>query len=176
MNRAFEDANLVTRAAASGDIAVLEEIAAIIDGFPAGSGEWPTGHWICLLVTCATCDVLRWALARGAPVDPDVDDGHPPIHCILDAPARHRYENLAILIEAGADVNRRGVNDWTPLHHAAIRDDRRAMQILLDAGADPAIRTRIDDRATPEEEARNLGHVASADFLRDYVPARRPGR
>lgn len=175
MTRALSEGQLVRKAAASGDIAALEEIAGIIEGFPAGSGEWPIGPWICHFVDCAPPEVLRWALGHGAPVDPEVEDGYPPIHCLLEGPSAHRYENLAILIAAGADVNRRGTNDWTPLHHAAARDDLRAMQMLLDAGADPSLRTRIDDYATPEEEARILGRHASADFIRDYRPGGTPG-
>ena len=172
MSRALSDEALVREAAAAGDIAALEEIARIIDGFPDGHGDWPVGPWICVLVTSGTPEVVRWALSRGAPVDPEVEDGYPPIHCLLDEPAPDRSEKLAILIAAGADLDRHGINDWTPLHVAAVRDDVEAMRMLLDAGADPSIRTRIDNDATAEEEARALGHDASADFIRDYVADR----
>lgn len=165
----FPDVEHVRRAAEAGDIGALEEIAALLDGFPAGSTEWPVVEpWIVLIATCGTPSALNWALSRGAPVDPEVDDGFPPLHALIDAPIPHRHENMAILIAAGADVNRRGINDWTPLHHAAVRDDTRAIQLLLDCGADRDVRTRIDNCTTPEEEARLLGHARSADFIRDY--------
>ena len=48
---------------------------------------------------------------------------------------------------------------------AAIRDDEKAMHMLLIAGADRTITTKVDDDATAEEEARNLGHFKSADFI-----------
>ena len=38
---------------------------------------------------------------------------------------------------------------------------------LLDAGADPCARTRIDDLTTPADEARTAGHAAIARMLRN---------
>jgi len=57
---------------------------------------------------------------------------------------------------------------WTALHKAALRDDEESMRILLEAGADRTITTKIDDDATAEEEARNLGHHRSADFIANF--------
>jgi ankyrin repeat protein len=169
MSAAIPDWHHVERAIASGDIARLEEIAAVLDGFPAG-GDPVMGPWICMFAA-GPPDLLRWALARGAPVDPPADDGFPPLHAAIDAEAPHLSENLAILIDAGADLGRHGINDWTPLHFAAARGNLDAVRLLLDAGADQTIRTRIDDFATPEEEARKLGQTAAADLIRDHVRA-----
>jgi ankyrin repeat protein len=169
MSASIPDWHHVERAIASGDIARLEEIAAMLDGFPAG-GDPVMGPWICMFAA-GPPDLLRWALARGAPVDPPADDGFPPLHAAIDAEAPHLSENLAILIEAGADLGRHGFNDWTPLHFAAARGNLDAVRLLLDAGADQTIRTRIDDFATPEEEARKLGQTAAADLIRDHVRA-----
>jgi ankyrin repeat protein len=101
-------------------------------------------------------------------VDPEVDDGFPPLHAVLDAGGPEVCARLSLLIAAGADLNRRGFNDWTPLHIAAAKGDLEAVQFLLDVGAHRSFRTRIDDCATAEEEARILGQTAAADLIRDW--------
>jgi uncharacterized protein len=169
MSAGIPDWHHVERAIASGDIARLEEISVVLDGFPAG-GDPVMGPWISMFAG-GPPDLLRWALARGAPVDPPAEDGFPPLHAAIDAEAPHICDNLSILIEAGADLSRHGFNDWTPLHFAAARGNLDAVRLLLDAGADPSLRTRIDDFATPEEEARRLGQTAAANLIRDHVRA-----
>jgi ankyrin repeat protein len=62
------------------------------------------------------------------------------------------------------------VNDYTPLHHAAARDDAEAVLLLLAHGADPSARTRIDDRTTPLEEAERGGCSRAAAALRSAAP------
>ena len=86
-----------------------------------------------------------------------------------------RAEVVALLLGHGADADQRGANDWTPLHRAACQGTAPLdiIALLIDSGADRTVRTRIDDFATPEEEARHLGHVKAADFLRDYRGTRR---
>ena len=74
-------------------------------------------------------------------------------------------EVLRLLLAFGADPNQRGLNDYTPLHMAVDVRDLIAIQILLDAGADPSLRTRIDDCDTPEEMARAAGLDAFAAVL-----------
>ena len=59
-------------------------------------------------------------------------------------------------------MNAYGVNGWTPLHMAAGYGDLPALEVLLNAGADPTIKTEIDDYLTPAEEARKLGQHAAA--------------
>lgn len=71
--------------------------------------------------------------------------------------------------DASADLNEHGMNDWTPLHEAAIREDFDCIRLLLNAGADKSVKSRIDDSATAEHEARLLGHIQSANLIRDYI-------
>ena len=72
---------------------------------------------------------------------------------------------LELLLTAGAAINLKGVNDWTPAHMGASLDGVEALRILVRHGADLAIRTDIDDYATPPEEARNLGTLKAAQYL-----------
>jgi uncharacterized protein len=167
MSAGVSDWHHVVRANYEGDLARLEEIAVMLDGFPAGSDP-VRGPWISLFAA-GPPDLLRWALDRGAPPDPPAGDHDPPLTAAIDAGGPHTCANLALLITAGADLACRGWNDLTPLHLAAARGNLEAVRLLLDAGADPSIRTRIDDYATPEEEARSLGQTEAADLIRDHV-------
>jgi ankyrin repeat protein len=78
------------------------------------------------------------------------------------------HHSLGHDLNAGASVNLKGINDWTPAHMAAARDDVKALRIFIRFGADLSIRTNIDEHATPLEEARNLGKRNAAKFLEDY--------
>ena len=59
------------------------------------------------------------------------------------------------------------------MHMAAMRDDRKAIQTLLDAGANRTVRIGCDDDATAPQEARILGHHACADFTDMYEAPKR---
>jgi ankyrin repeat protein len=112
----------------------------------------------------ADLDTIRRLLDQGA--DPNfraVDDGFPCLidvlhHRCRDAPGLPHWDDchdvLRALIDAGAEVDERGLNDWTALHFAAAADDVVAVRMLLEAGADPEARTRIDDLETPIDVAR----------------------
>lgn len=157
-----------------GNRGLLEEVAQIIDGFPDGTDGAYSRHWITNAVDIGAAETVRWMIERGVELRFRDGEGYTPLHSCIDRKRGDRHEVLALLIEAGADVNAEGVHTWTPLHQAAIRDDQRAMKMLLDAGADPLRRTTIDNYATPAEEARRLGHAASADFIERYTADRYP--
>lgn len=146
------------------DAPTLEKIAALHPAF----AEDP--DWIRLAVGWGRAVSVRWLIDHGAPVRIEADDGFPLLHIAIDLAQPMRLTLLRMLIAAGADIHERGINDWTPLHRAAIMADEATMAFLIAAGADRDARTRIDDCATAEEEARNLGRHAAADFIRDYRP------
>lgn len=130
---------------------------------------------ICAAVQWGTPDALALMVQHGAPVVIETDDGFPLLHIAIDrasepAPGQPKggHNVLRFLLQAGADVNERGMNDWTPLHRAAAFNDAKACRILLQHGADRTKVTNIDNYGTAEEEARSYGHHATADLIRDF--------
>jgi ankyrin repeat protein len=72
---------------------------------------------------------------------------------------------MRLLLSCGADPNQRGVNDYTPLHMAVAERNALAVHILLDGGADPELRTRIDECETPLEMAKSAGFSDIEEIL-----------
>ena len=75
---------------------------------------------------------------------------------------------VKLLLAFGADPNQRGINDYTALHMAVGERNLPVLQILLEAGADPRLRTRIDDYETPREGAQKAGFDDIARLLAGY--------
>lgn len=113
---------------------------------------------------------IRTLLDLGADPNYPSAAGFPSLIAALSGDRADKYEIIELLLSCGADIQQRGFNDYTPLHYAANADDSRAIELLLEHGADPAARTRIDDGATPLEEARNLGRTNATETLRRLVP------
>jgi ankyrin repeat protein len=131
---------------------------------PVGVGEIPLEY----AIYHSPVPFVRTLLEAGA--DPNYGDhsGFPSLLAALScaSPSRSR-ELLQLLLEHGADPNQRGLNDYTPLHYATTQSkDPGAVRILLEHGADPTLRTRIDERATPLEEARILGVEGIDEIVR----------
>jgi ankyrin repeat protein len=103
--------------------------------------------------------------------NPNYEDnaGFPSIIAALSTERPDRLELIHILLQHGADPNMRGVNDWTPLHHAVSRRDAEAIRLLLHSGANPSLRTRIDDYETALEGAERAGFGAGASLLREAM-------
>jgi ankyrin repeat protein len=108
---------------------------------------------------------IRTLLEIGADPDLPVDDGFPPLiaalSCTRAAPGATRRtdvdEIIRLLLAFGADPNQRGINDYTPLHMAVAEPNPLAVHVLLEGGADPQLRTRIDGCETPLEMAEAAG-------------------
>ena len=147
------------------DPATLEKTFGEQNGFPKGSDNLIGRFWITNAIDSGSYQVIEWMLKQGVDLNFEDEEGYTPIHSCLEREGSDRYEVLDLLIRFVADVNSHGINDWTPLHMAAVRNDFKAMEILLKAGADKTRRTRIDDFATPEEEARALGQENAARYL-----------
>jgi ankyrin repeat protein len=109
---------------------------------------------------------VRKLLDLGA--NPNYGDhaGFPSLIAALSADRPDRQDLLKLLLDHGADVSQRGVNDYTPLHYAAATNDVPAIELLLARGADPSARTNVDDYATPLEEAERGRHHDAVAALR----------
>lgn len=164
------DYKLITDAMRISDIERLTEYSDLINNFPDGVDQFLGVQWIIHATEVGTIESIRWMLDQPISLNFPKPDGYTAMQSCIQSGRGDRHEVLAMLIAAGADLNEHGNNDWTPLHEAAMRDDFDSIRLLLDAGSDPTVKTRIDDCNTAEEEARQLGHQASADLIRDFDP------
>jgi hypothetical protein len=125
---------------------------------------------------------IRTLLDLRADPNAPVDDGFPALiaalTCTREGPGAASRTDvddvLQLLLSFGADPNQRGINDYTPLHMAVAERNLMAVQMLLDGGADPELRTRIDECETPIEMALRAGLAdIAATLARKGQPLRR---
>ena len=74
---------------------------------------------------------------------------------------------IGMLLQAGADPNSLGRDDWTPLHLAAYFGRFECIDMLLKAGADPASLTNTG--RTPADIASEENYDEIAPFLRNLA-------
>jgi ankyrin repeat protein len=165
-----------------------DRYVAIHDGFIAGNaaalsallgdGRWfdsalpedfGGGHALVYAIYWSQPAFIAWMIDAGADVNFAADDGFPAMLAALSRDRPPRHEVLATLLARGADVNARGLNDWTPLHHAVSLRDAEAIRMLLAAGADPSRRTRIDQYTTALDDARAMGFDEAIELLEATV-------
>ena len=97
--------------------------------------------------------VVQLLLAAGAEIHAIGTNGWTPLHM---AAARGHVKKCRLLIDAGADVNKRKEIDAseTPLMEAAFTGQPETTILLLESGADPTMRDAINNR-TPIEIAKS---------------------
>ena len=151
----------------SGD---FDTLAAIFGNDPA----WPNqpmpfelglGHPLEYAIYWSPVALIAELIHAGADVNYHDDGGFPSLIAALSAKRSDRLDIVRLLVDKGADVHQRGVNDWTPLHYAVSLRDGDAILLLLTAGADPSQRTRIDDCSTPGEDAGRIGFSVGIELL-----------
>lgn len=152
----------------AGNLDELEFASQVVAGFPHGRDGYFGTPWIVHAVSSSCVESVTWMIEKGVNLNPVGTDGYPPLLACVEQSGAEKYQILEYLISSGADINKQGINGWTPLHMAALKDDERSMRMLLTAGADRTITTQCDDNSTAEEEARNLGHLKSADFIASF--------
>lgn len=154
----------------------LEGLRAALDDsclVPNGAMPAPIGNCLVYAIYHSPRRFIEELLQMGADPNPLVNDGFPPLiaalTCASDTAGAMRrtdlHDVLRLLLTFGADPNQRGINDCTPLHIAVAARDQLSIQILLDAGADPNLPTRIDDFETPLDTARSAGLRDIEDML-----------
>jgi hypothetical protein len=157
--------------------------AAVDDPAVIPNGRMPITIGSCLVYAIyhSPLPFIRTLLEIGADPNAPSDLGFPPLiaalSCSRDAAGSKRRTDvdqiLRLLLSFGVDPNQRGINDYTPLHMAVAERNATAVQILLEGGADPELRTRIDDYETPLEMAQAAGLDAiSAMLARKGQPLR----
>jgi ankyrin repeat protein len=149
----------------AGDLAAL--VAAVDEPGSVPNGPMPLAIGNCLEYAIYHSPVafIRALLEMQADPNPVDHAGFPPLIAALScsrarpgSPGRSDVlEILALLLSFGAHANQRGINDYTPLHMAVSERNLPAIAILLKAGADPHLRTRIDDCETPRAMAEKAG-------------------
>lgn len=148
-----------------GNLAALK--AAVDDPNSVPNGPMPPTIGPCLeyAIYHSPLAFIEALLEQGADPVPEEHGGFPPLIAALScsrpqpgSPGRtDTAELLALLLKFGADPNQRGLNDYTALHMAVDERHADAVRILLAGGADPHLRTRIDDCETPREMAEKAG-------------------
>lgn len=149
--------------------------AAVDDPALVPNGRMPVTIGSCLVYAIyhSPLPFIRTLLEIGADPNAPADDGFPPLiaalSCSRDVPGATRRTDVddvvRLLLAFGADPDQRGINDYTPLHMAVAERNALTVQILLDGGADPELRTRIDDCATALEMAQAAGLDVIAAIL-----------
>jgi uncharacterized protein len=154
-----------------GSLAALRAAVDDPDSVPNGVMPMAIGPCLEYAIYHSPLSFIRELLELGADPNPTEHAGFPPLIAALScsrpqpgSPGRtDTVDILVLLLTFGADPNQRGVNDYTALHMAVSQRHAPAVRILLDAGADPRLRTRIDDCETPHEmaERARLHDIAS---------------
>jgi ankyrin repeat protein len=157
----------------AGDYAAL--LASVDDPAVVPNGAMPLAIGPCLTYAIyhSPLALVRELLERGADPDQSDGDGFPPLLAALSTLSSQRGSPprsdvpalLSLLLDHGADPDVRGLNDWTPLHMAVAMRSLECTTLLLQRGADPTVRTRIDDFDTPREFAVTVGAQVLADAL-----------
>jgi uncharacterized protein len=169
----FETFKKIDAAFRSGDLVALRAAVDEPDCVPNGPMPPTVGNCLEYAIYHSPLPFIRTLLEIGADPNPADHAGFPPLiaalscsHPVPGSPGRtDTLDILKLLLASGADPNQRGINDYTPLHMAVGERHLPAIEVLLQAGADPRLRTRIDDYETPFEMAERAGLVEIARVL-----------
>ena len=164
---AKHEAILIHDAYVKGDLEALKALLRHPPDFPNCRGPRGVGQVILeYAIYWSPVPFIKTLLDLGADPNYSDDAGFPSLIAALSTDRPDKIAILALLLSFGANVQQRGINDYTPLHYAAARDDVKAIGLLHAHGADPNARTNVDDFTTPIEEAERGGHLRAAEILR----------
>ena len=152
----------------AGDVAASRAALGDDPSFPNLCDPYTDTPLLALALHRAPTETVAELLRLGADPNFEALDGFPALVLLAHHGREGRHELMRLLIEAGADLDAHGFNDWTPLHTAVNANDAEAVAVLLAAGADPSVRTRIDDLETPLEQAVTAGYSGCVEVLRGH--------
>ena len=111
-------------------------------------------------------DAVRAALDAGVEVDAAEGEQAWCENALFAAAGAGHVEVIALLLDRGADIHRKGPADMTALH-SAVRDGRlEAMKLLLERGAPESERVLNDVIHVAQMTAK--GHPAAPKILQDH--------
>jgi ankyrin repeat protein len=145
-------------AAALGDAARLQEVVTADRG---RAREWSDDGFTALHYAAyfGTPEAARILIAAGADVAAVAanDMRVQPLHsAAASASVSGSAETSRLLLEAGAPLDAQQTGGFTPLHEAALNADVPLIDVLLEHGADPGVRS--DDGNSAADIARENGH------------------
>ncbi|MDD5322529.1 MAG: ankyrin repeat domain-containing protein [Methylococcales bacterium] len=169
----YEKFKKIDAAFRTGDLAALRAAVDEPDSLPNGPMPLTIGSCLEYAIYHSPLPFIHQLLEIGADPNPADHAGFPPLIAALScsrpqpgSPGRlDVQEILKLLLAFKADPNQHGINDYTPLHMAVSEHNIRAVELLLQAGADPRLRTRIDNCETPREMAEEAGLREFAEIL-----------
>ena len=91
-------------------------------------------------------EVVKLLLRAGAGPDISFTKKYPLYAAVERAKGKNHAYVIKLLLEAGADANKRGSYGNAPLHEASIKGNIEVAKLLLNAGADPNIRNTKNNK------------------------------